>query len=106
MTMPWPGQHEKVIQAWVPQIDHNLKFADFVLFYIVRTLPFGRSAGKGWIDRCLLMAIATRDESLVESLLWTLGRDAIEHDELMQVASELSRGSFKVRRALAETGCG
>ena len=71
-----PGQHERLLQAWIRNLDGNTRFADEILFYFVRRLPFRREVGSTWTSECVKLAMSEHDELLVESLLWTLGPEA------------------------------
>jgi hypothetical protein len=103
LHLPFPGQHEKILNSWIPKLDRNIRFADVVLFYIVRSLPFGKEVSRAWISACVDLAASFKDESLVESLIWVLRSDVAKHEELLRIAQNLSATSFKVKRALMDT---
>lgn len=104
LYLPFPGQHEKVLNAWIAKLDGEIRFADVVLFYVVRTLPLGKEVGKSWISACIALATPSKDESLVESLVWVLRSELSLYEALLNLAKNMSATSFKVRRALMETG--
>src|SRR4051812_15682534 len=31
LHLPFPGQHEKILNSWIPKLDRNIRFADVVL---------------------------------------------------------------------------
>jgi hypothetical protein len=68
-----PGPQEKVLNAWQAALEGDTFFADYVLFYIVRDLPFRAAVGKQWFETCVNMALKHKARSLTESLLWVLG---------------------------------
>ncbi len=104
MHLPLPEQREKILEAWLEKVNDNIRFADVVIFYIVRSLPSKMKVQKSWIEACASLACRSEDESLVESLAWTLRSDISKHPDLFQIAKALSASSFKVRRALGEAG--
>ena len=104
MHLPFPGQREKILEAWLEKVNDSIRFADVVLFYILRALPSKMKVRESWIEACASLACRSKDESLVESLAWTLRSDISERPGLFQVAKELSASSFKVRRALGDAG--
>ncbi len=97
-----PGPQERVLESWVNYLDREIYFADVVLFYVVRSLPFGQSVGKLWIDKCISLALSTQDESLIESLLWTLGKEVDTYADLFNLAHQM-KAFPKIAKAL--TGC-
>jgi hypothetical protein len=103
LHLPFPGQHEKILNSWIPKLDRNIRFADVVLFYIVCSLPFGKEVSRAWISACVDLATSFKDESLIESLIWVLRSDVAKHEELLRMAQDLSATSFRVKRALMDT---
>lgn len=103
LYLPFPGQHEKILNCWVSKLNRNIRFADVVLFYIARSLPFGKEVSRTWISACVDLATSFKDESLIESLIWVLRSGVAEHEELLSIAQSLGATSFKVKRALMET---
>lgn len=98
-----PGPQQKVLDAWANKLDREIRLADIVLFYVVRILPFGQYISSRWIDKCISLALETRDESLTESLIWTLGRKVIDNDPLSGLVKELAASS-KIKYACAAYG--
>ncbi|MBC7929889.1 MAG: hypothetical protein H7Z38_04905 [Rubrivivax sp.] len=103
LHLPFPGQHEKILSSWIPKLNKNIRFADVVLFYIVRSLPFGIETSRAWISACVNLAVNSKDESLVESLVWVLRSELPKYDGLIHTAKHLSATSFKVKRAMIKT---
>lgn len=104
LHLPFPPQREKVLNSWLPHIDLNIRFADVVLFYIVRYVPLDDVARRGWISSCANLAVNSKDASLVESLVWVLGRNVRTYPELLQVANHLSAISLNVHKAMVASG--
>ena len=94
-----PGTQEKVLESWLPEIDNQIHFADVVLYYVIRTLPFRESVGKNWIERCIALSNTSRNESLVESLLFVLGRKSEAYPDFLSFARQFE-SSPKIQKAL------
>jgi hypothetical protein len=95
---------DRALTAWLPQIDAHVRLADLILFYYVRrgTLFGGMSRDvlEGWRGRCVEIACATSDASLVESLIYTLGDQLVNHPELADVIRVARERSPKVALAV------
>lgn len=94
-----PGPQERILESWLERLDKEIEFADVVLFYIVRSLPFGESVGARWIERCVFLALDTHNESLIESLLWLLKGNVNNYPALYNLAKQTK--SPKVAKALS-----
>ena len=72
-----PELMDRVLTAWLPQLDRNIRVADLILFYYVRRgsifAPMSIEVLQRWCDKCIELAVKTGDESLVESLIYTVG---------------------------------
>ena len=95
---------DKVLKSWIPNLQSNIELADLVLFYFVKRgaifAPMSVEVLNEWVDVCKGLAIMTKNESLLESLIYTLG-DRIEDDqELMKVIETASDGSKKIQQAI------
>src|SRR5947209_6249183 len=82
LHLPFPPQREKVLMRWLPQLDLNIRFADVVLFYVVRYLESDDPVRQAWISSCAKLAVKSNDTSLVESLVWVLGSQLLAFPEL------------------------
>jgi hypothetical protein len=98
--LPIDNQVETVLTAWLPEVGSRLRFDDVVLYRIVRMLPESNPVREEWILAAVPIAVATRDHSLVETLLLVLGSTAGRFPELVAVASELATDSKQMRRVL------
>ena len=103
LHLPFPPQRERVLNTWLPFADTNARFADEVLYYIVRHLPTQNSVRNAWVSSCAELAIGSKDASLVESLVWVLGSDLRNYPDLLHVATDLRMTSPKVQTALRKT---
>ncbi|GAB6283328.1 MAG: hypothetical protein STSR0008_20900 [Ignavibacterium sp.] len=93
------GPKEKVLEAWFSKLDKEIYFADVILFYIIRSLSFEMSVTKEWINKCISLAIDFKNESLIESLIWTLGVNINKYPNLFEIANKMTT-SDKIKRAL------
>lgn len=96
---------EAVLGSWLPRISTNIEFADFVLFKIVRRFPSGNNIRKAWIGQCITLAKEKKNLSLIESLLLTLGKKALEYPEIIDMAKGFAIESKQIRRVLRNS-CG
>jgi hypothetical protein len=99
-----PDLKDRVLTMWLSQIDRHIRLADLVLFYYVRRgavfAPMSIEVLQQWSAKCIDLASQTSDESLVESLICTLGRYK-DYPELDAVVTDLvARGSQRVSLAL------
>jgi hypothetical protein len=96
---------DKVLKAWLPNLQSNIPLADFVLFYFCRGgLLFSTMSGEvlgAWVDTCKQLAIKTKNESLIESLIYTLPEGIKYDQELMEVIKLAAVDSGTIRRAIA-----
>ena len=103
------AQMDEVLSAWLPAIKQHVAVADIVLFYFVRRgalfAPMSVEVLRMWMDACVELACETHNESLVESLVYTLGRRVESSPELQRVVTLVSGSSQKVRLAV-ERSCG
>ena len=95
---------DKVLKSWLPNLQSNIELADLVMFYFVKQgaifAPMSVELLNKWGDACKELAIMTKNESLLESLIYSLG-DRIEDDqELMKVIEATSIGSRKIQQAI------
>ena len=101
---------DRVFEAWLPQLDVHVRLADVVLFYYVRRgalfAPMSIRILTRWLQRCIDIACRTRDPSLVESLVYTLGPRVQDYPELTAVIRELRRESRPVALAVERAAPG
>lgn len=94
---------DRVLSAWYPQLDEHVAVADFVLFYYIRRgallAPMSITVLTSWRDRCIELALQTHDESLVESLIYTLGDRYREYPLLKAEVEQLTLTSSRVALA-------
>lgn len=95
---------DRVLTAWLPQLDQHIRIADHILFYYVRKgalfAPMSIDMLEQWRDKCIELAVRTRDVSLVESLICTIGN----YHEYPALADHIQQfvenGSYTIQKAL------
>ena len=98
--LPMSMQVEGILEAWLPRIDENIRFADYILFKLVKCFPKKNKTRMNWINTCITVAIDSKDFSLVESLILVLGQDAKKHSKLITMAKNLASTSVQMKRVL------
>ena len=76
------------MEAWLPKISDNIALADLILYKIVRYMRKDNAIRNNWIDRCIDIAINSRNFSLIESLLLVLKREAWNYRKLIAIAKD------------------
>jgi hypothetical protein len=103
-----PKQMDEVLLAWLQQIEHFPRVADLVLFYFVRRgtvfAPMSFEVLTAWTDQCVKIALKSNDESLLESLVYTLGSNLSEYPNLESTIISKSSKSSKIKCALQKCG--
>lgn len=100
IDLPMAMQVEGILNAWLPKVIGNTRFADYVLFKIVRRLPRQNYIRNEWINSCLELVDKTKDFSLVESLILVIGQEAKNYRDLIAIATYHARTSGQMRRVL------
>jgi hypothetical protein len=100
MDLPISQQVEDVLNAWLPKISDHIALADLLLYKIVRYMIKDNATRNNWIERCIDIAINSKNFSLIESLLLVLKRDAWDYPKLIAVAKEYANSSAQMERAL------
>jgi hypothetical protein len=94
----------RVLERWMTRPETPTWLLDAVLFDIVRAGLAQAAVQEAWLQRALDAARVTRDVSLVESLLYTLGGAARQHISLLGLAEGLAASEPRVARALRHVG--
>ena len=90
-----------LLESWLPMAGRRIRFADIVLFYFVRpTTPLFQP----WVDTCSELALRNGDESLMESLLYTIRERFRGYPELFELALSMAPQSMPIRSALWKAG--
>ena len=92
-----------VLQRWLQTFGGDIRFADVVVFYLIKSAHVGTETGQPWIQAAIALAEQSRDISLVESLVWTLGPSASAHPSFLTLATELGQHSPSITKALQQT---
>jgi hypothetical protein len=98
--LPIPLQLNDVLQAWLPKINDDLPFADFVLYNIVSNWPTNHEIKNEWIKNCISLAIDANNFSLIESIILVLRKDALNYPNLIAIAKEHAKTSAQMRKVL------
>ena len=99
-------EREQMLKAWLDYADCPVSFADVVLYYLIGgdlVARFNEDLRKGWVDKCVALAINSRDCSLTESLVWILGRGVEKRPGLLDLALK-HQDYRKMRKALSQAG--
>lgn len=99
---------DQVLTGWLPQLDQHIQVADLVLFHYVRRgaifAPMSIGILEQWRDKCIELAVRTRDVSLTESLICTVG-DYRRYAELDSLINDMvNQGSTCIQKALRRRG--
>ena len=92
-----------VLQRWLQTFGGDIRFADVVVFHFIKSAHVGTEIGDAWIEATIALAEQSRDISLVESLVWTVGCSALAHPNFLILATELGQHSPSITKALNET---
>ncbi len=93
----------QVLDACLPYLsDKTIRFADHVLCRVIGEIPFVRLVADARIARCLDLALSTRDESLIESLLIVLRSELHVHAGPFAAARDIQ--TPHMRRVLGNVG--
>jgi hypothetical protein len=98
---------DKVLRSWLPNLATNIELADIVLFYFVRRgslfAPMSIDVLYEWRNACIDIALTTKDVSLCESLIYTLGSNIKTYTTLWDEIVCISKNSQKIQLALKHT---
>ena len=98
---------DKVLKTWIQGLNSNIMLADLILYYFVRRgaifAPMSTAVLKEWTDECKKLAVNSKNESLLESLIFTLGKEIYDDQELMETIKTASKDSVKIQRALQKS---
>lgn len=99
----FPFRQAEILSEWLPDIEDHIRFADWNLFYFVRYLPENNEVRDSWISKCADLAVDSQDESLIESLVWTLRSDLTKFKKLSETVTQRGNYSPRIKRAIIET---
>ena len=91
-----------VLHRWIAMFCDDVRFADVVVFYLIKPAHVGTDVGNVWIHKAIILAESSRDVSLVESLVWAVGRLISAHPSLLTLATDLGQRSPTITKALDE----
>jgi hypothetical protein len=91
---------DQVLQSWLTQLEGHVRIADAVTFYVIREGLSSERLRHEWLRRSESMAVETKDPSLLETLLYALGDEIVDHPQLLRAAELMRRGHAPLDRAL------
>ncbi len=100
IDLPISLQLVGILETWSEKLDEDINFTDFILFKIIRNIAKNSEIWEKWVSGCVSLALATKNFSLIESLLLVMDRKAIEQDEFIIIAKDIAKWSIQMRRVL------
>lgn len=101
---------DNILNSWLPRLPENTMLADVILYYHVRQgiifAPMSLETRDNWIRVCAEIAMKQQNISIMESLVYTLGKGIEKHAGLKEAALKASTTSPKLHKALAKFGIG
>ena len=98
--LPLHIQATALFETWLERAHQNLRSFDVVLYRLVRYLPESHPVRLKWIAKGVSLAEQTNDFSLVESLILTLRKNALQYSKIMSLAKEFAKESKQMQRVL------
>lgn len=91
-----------ILQKWFSAYSDNVDFTDVIIFYVLRTTSIDGDIRirEAWIKKAFSLVKDSRDISLLESLIITLGNLIFRDKELLKLASEISLTSPIIQKLL------
>ncbi|NOT11049.1 MAG: hypothetical protein HOP23_04310 [Methylococcaceae bacterium] len=99
-TIDW----DSILQSWLIEASESVIFLDHVFFYLIANVPCKATTREKWADVCIGTALSSKNPSLLETLVRTLGISAAIYPELIEVALEISAANYRLHQALVKTG--
>src|SRR5258708_14327987 len=103
LLSPQPPLIASVLAAWQPRIAGHTRLIDAVMFHVVRRGIAPADAAVQWTAVARSEAIASRDPSLLETMVYALGSRVADDLALLAAAKEQRRGYAPLHRALSRT---
>jgi hypothetical protein len=75
-----------IFKKWYEHAEKNVRFADYVYFYLVSRFPCSNEIKHKWTLLCFNLAKLYKDYSLFESLIRVLGKKADTYNGLVDLA--------------------
>ena len=72
---------------------------DVLIFYVL-PLAAGSEIRHAWFAKAANMAVASKDHSLIETMVWRLGGGLDKYPELLSLATELQKTSPHIAKAM------
>lgn len=90
---------DRILRRWLDSCPDNPRFVDVLIFYL---LPLATSSEirHAWFTKGADVAVASKDNSLIESLLWRLNGGLEKYPELLKLATELQKTSPAIAKGM------
>jgi hypothetical protein len=95
-----PRSRAQVLSYWLDGRSIPVWLYDAVIFDVLRLQEVAEPVRSQWLDAAEGVAIELGHNSLIESLLWTLGSGAVLRPWLLAQASLMAKNDHRVQRAL------
>jgi len=89
-----------ILRRWLATCPDNIQFVDVVIFYLLPHAFVSAEINEQWVAKAVSMAVASRDNSLVESLVWRLRGGLDKYPDLLNLATELQKASPAIAKAM------
>jgi len=89
-----------ILRRWLESCPDNARFVDVVMFYLLPHAFVSPEIKEQWVAKAVGIAVASRDYSLIESLVWRLRRGLDKYPELLNLATELQKNSPAIAKAM------
>ena len=89
-----------ILHRWLESCPDNARFVDVVMFYLLPHAFVSPEIKEQWVAKAVGIAVASRDYSLIESLVWRLRRGLDKYPELLNLATELQKNSPAIAKAM------
>ena len=94
------GLQAGILQRWLATCPDNIRFVDMVIFYLMPHAFVSAEINEQWVAKAVSMAVTSRDNSLVESLVWRLRGGLEKYPDLLNLATELQKTSPAIAKAM------
>jgi len=94
------GLQAGILRRWLATCPDNIQFVDVVIFYLLPPIMGDETLRQAWLSKAVNIAVAQRDISLVESLVWRLREDLEKYPDLLKLATEFQKTSPSISKAM------
>lgn len=90
---------ERILRRWLESCPDDPRLVDVLIFYVL-PLAAGSEIRHAWFAKAANMAVASKDHSLIETMVWRLGGGLDKYPELLSLATELQKTSPQIAKAM------